>query len=146
MPCPALHPPTRLEEINRKRELDASLNVKRLEIVYAGKLARREGHDAAGYLLTATSPPLYWKPAKHTEATLRLAEAGLAASAEWRAAQLEALESERQQLLARGRPLPVAGKPGEAEAREGEDAAMHEEEAQQGRDDRYAPSGDQGPA
>ena len=144
--------------------------MKRLEIAVAGKLARRERLDAAGYTLTATSPPLYWKPAKHSEATLRLAEAGLAASAEWRAAELQALEQERQQLLARGRPLAAGGQPG-GEAREGEDAAMHEQEEedeedmegdgaqqqpapgrggreaaqQQGPDDRYAPSGDQEP-
>lgn len=61
-----------MEELNRKRELNAAAEVKRAEI----NLAKRYGHQAAlaRFLRTAAQPRLFWAPARHCADTILLAE------------------------------------------------------------------------
>ena len=63
----------RTEEIQRKRELMAAADAKRLEIRTAQRMRRHV--KLAAFLQTATAqPPLLWLPARHCEDTLLLLE------------------------------------------------------------------------
>lgn len=63
---------SRLDEINKKRELDAKLSAKRHEILVAQKMEREVKLGA--WLKTATAPPLMWLPKFHNEDTALLLE------------------------------------------------------------------------
>lgn len=62
----------RIAELNRKRELNAAAELKRMEIA----VAKRYSHRAmlAKFLCTAAKPALLWKPAKHCADTILLEE------------------------------------------------------------------------
>lgn len=70
-PFQALHD-CRLEEINRKRELDVKLQAKRHEILVAQKLERES--KLGIWLRTAAQPSLLWLPKFHNEDTQLLLE------------------------------------------------------------------------
>lgn len=84
--------------MTRKREISAAAACKRLEILYATRLARADKLSSR-YLLTASGPPLYWTPGKPCRETEAAAERQRAAHGEWKAAQLEALEIEKAALV-----------------------------------------------
>ena len=62
----------RIAELNRKRELNAAAELKRMEIA----VAKRYTHQAmlAKSLITAAKPALLWRPAKHCADTILLEE------------------------------------------------------------------------
>lgn len=62
----------RIAELNRKRELNAAAELKKMEIA----LAKRYTHQAAlhRFLCTAAKPALLWMPAKHCADTILLEE------------------------------------------------------------------------
>ncbi len=62
----------RIAELNRKRELNAAAELKRMEIALAHKYARQA--LLAKFLRTAAQPPLFWRPAKHCADTILLEE------------------------------------------------------------------------
>ena len=111
-------------EIGRKRDLSAQAACKRLEILYATRLARADKLSAR-FLLTQTGPPLYYCPAKPSQETAQLAEAQRQAHQLWKAGEMERLEREKAQLMARlTQPPRQRGqqqqRPGEAEQQQGE--------------------------
>jgi hypothetical protein len=121
-------------EIGRKRDLSAQAACKRLDILYATRLARADKLSAR-FLLTQTGPPLYYCPAKPSQETVQLAEAQRQVHQLWKAGEMERLEREKAELMARlTQPPRQRGQQqqlqqhGEAEQQqhegEGEDAAM----------------------
>ncbi len=74
----------RAGEIQRKRELMAAADAKRLEIRTAQRMQRAA--ELAAFLKTATAqPPLLWLPARHCEDTLLLLEQRQVDLAAWQA-------------------------------------------------------------
>ena len=70
-----------MEELNRKRKLNAAAEVKRAEIA----LAQRYGHQVAlaRFLRTAAQPRLYWSPARQCADTILLQEQSQLELAVW---------------------------------------------------------------
>ncbi len=70
-----------MEELNRKRKLNAAAEVKRAEIA----LAQRYGRQAAlaRFLRTAAQPRLHWAPARHCADTILLQEQAQLELAVW---------------------------------------------------------------
>lgn len=116
----------------RKRELSAAAAVKRLEILYATRLARVDKLSSR-LLLTQQGPRLYWCPAMPSKETEALAEAQRAAHAAWKAGQMEQLEAEKAALYAqltqpRRQPRGEGGQNGEAQHGSGGEGEEGEEE------------------
>lgn len=100
-------------EIARKRQISAQAACKRLEILYATRLARAD-KLCSRFLLTKTPAPVYWSPAKPSKETEALAEAQREEHVAWKAAQLEQMEREKEQLMAQlTAPRRRAGEGGE---------------------------------
>lgn len=72
----------RQAEINKKRELSALADIKRLEIMTAERLQHRG--TLANFIRTAATPPLHWLPAAHNEATEQLLDQQQDKLAEWK--------------------------------------------------------------
>lgn len=102
----------------RKRQISAQAACKRLEILYATRLARADKLSSR-FLLTKTGPRLYWCPGKPCSELDRLAEVQQQEHVAWKAAQMEQLEQEKAQLLeqlTRRRWPEQRGQQGEREA------------------------------
>lgn len=137
--------PRREGEVTRKRQISAATACKRLEILYATRLARAD-KLCSRFLLTKTPAPVYWCPAKPSKETEALAEAQREEHVAWKAAQLEQLEREKQELMAQltaPRRRPGEGAPageasgeqpmeGEEDEEGGEEEAMEAEAADGG--------------
>ncbi len=115
----------------RKRQISAQAACKRLEILYATRLARAD-KLCSRFLLTKTPAPVYWCPAKHSKETEALAEVQRAEHVAWKAAQLEQMEQEKEQLMvqltAPRRWGGEGGRGGEGEGGSGEQAMEGDEE------------------
>lgn len=89
-------------EINKKRELSALADIKRLEIMTAERLQHRG--ILANFIRTAATPPLHWLPAAHNDATERLMAQQQDKLAEWKAHELLRLDVERKRILSQRAP------------------------------------------
>ena len=126
-------------EVARKRQISAQAACKRLEILYATRLARAD-KLCSRFLLTKTPAPVYWCPAKHSKETEALAEAQRAEHVAWKAAQLEQMEQEKEQLMVQlTAPRRWGGEGGGG----GEGEGGSGEQAMEGDDDEEAEEGEE---
>ncbi|BDA40727.1 probable pinin at C-terminar half [Coccomyxa sp. Obi] len=93
----------RIAELNRKRELNAAAELKRMEIA----VAKRYSHRAmlAKFLCTAAKPALLWKPAKHCADTILLEEQRQLDLSVWMEGEKAKLEEERQKIIDRTKAI-----------------------------------------
>ncbi|KAK9858392.1 hypothetical protein WJX84_003918 [Apatococcus fuscideae] len=126
----------RQAEIDKKRDLNAQADIKRLEIMVAQRI--RHHVKLAQFLRTKAGPPLLWLPKTRLEATDALLEEQQTLLQLWQAQELERLEEEKLRILGRlQQPRPPALKsvvtiPAENGAQAEEEA---EEEGNDGEDD-----------
>ncbi|GAB4814850.1 hypothetical protein N2152v2_001896 [Parachlorella kessleri] len=120
----------RMDEINRKREINMLSDIKRLELLYAEKLAR---HDRLStFLKTKAGPSVYWCPKQHSHITLRLHEQQRQELQQWKAGQLDLLQQEKAEIRARFEKAVHRGEEaggeeaGGAQAQEEEEGGMEE--------------------
>ncbi|KAI3432856.1 hypothetical protein D9Q98_010439 [Chlorella vulgaris] len=99
-------------EIARKRELNAQAACQRLAALYATRLARADKLTSR-LLLTATTPQLYWCPAKScAEVEDSILKAGQATRhVAWKAAVLEELAAEQAVLMQKMTQRPTGRGP-----------------------------------
>jgi hypothetical protein len=74
-------------------------DIKAVELACAKRIAYRQ--KLLGFCVTSTQPPLYWMPREATHETQAALEAAAAAFEDWKAQQLQQLESDKQELMER---------------------------------------------
>ncbi|KAK9916843.1 hypothetical protein WJX75_007714 [Coccomyxa subellipsoidea] len=93
----------RIAELNRKRELNAAAELKRMEIA----VAKRYTHQAmlANFLCTAAKPALLWRPAKHCADTILLEEQRQLELSVWMEHEKGKLDEEKKKVIDRTKAI-----------------------------------------
>lgn len=112
----------RAEEEARRKELNISGEVKRIELWCARRILRREKRDTR-FVRTATEPALFWCPREECAEVAVLLEAQRGATKEWKAEQLAELGKKVRQLTGK----EESEKMGEVQPKEDSEMAGEED-------------------